>query len=259
MAVSPDMPAEAELGAPDGVHEVDAVREALGELLKRLDEALTQARRFSAHAAHELRTPLTTLSAEVDLLLEQRHETEVAAALSRISHSLAGMSGLVERLLVLAGPRGRLQGGDEGVSLADVVNDAAARRNDGDRARMVLQLNDEGLVRGDSALLRALVDNALDNALKFSSPEPIEIFVDAAGDRVIFRVVDRGPGIAPANRERVFEAFYRTPTARAQTIGHGVGLALIAHVARAHGGDASFDDVDSGASLRVGLPVWRPA
>jgi hypothetical protein len=198
------------------------------------------------------------LRAEVELLLEQAPDPEVRAALERMRRSLAGMSTLVERLLVLAGPRVPLQGGAEAVSVADLVSEARAERDDRDRERFVLRLNDEGLVRGDPALLRTLVDNALENALKFSDVEPVEVFVDSATAASFSAWSIAVPGFRPRERERVFEAFYRSAAARAHTNGYGVGLALIAHVAQAHGGEVAFDDVARGASLRVRLPIWQP-
>ena len=78
------------------------------------------------------------------------------------------------------------------------------------------------------------------------------------GATLVLQVADSGPGIAPNERARVFEAFYRSAQARAgSTRGHGVGLALVAHVARLHGATVGFEEVGKGATLRVVLPVWR--
>jgi signal transduction histidine kinase len=129
-----------------------------------------------------------------------------------------------------------------------------------------MELQGEGLMRGDPELLRAMVVNALDNALKFSGDAPVDVRLapgsggDGAADgesTIVLEVHDRGPGVAPAQRERVFEPFFRAqPDA---TPGHGLGLSLIGHIARAHGGSAAFVDSERGARLRLTLPSWsRP-
>ena len=112
---------------------------------------------------------------------------------------------------------------------------------------MTADLSDDVLVRGDGTLLRALVSNALDNALKFSRGN---VVVSASHDAhaCVVSVVDDGPGIPDEERARVFGAFYRTAASRASgAMGHGVGLALIAHVAAAHGGTAEFMPTTAGA------------
>jgi signal transduction histidine kinase len=110
-------------------------------------------------------------------------------------------------------------------------------------------------VRGDSSLLTSLVENAVQNALKFAPDGSITVCVQGGeGAHVVLRVVDSGPGIPPEQRERVFDPFYRAKPGVAA--GHGLGLALIAHIARAHGGHAHFEDVPRGAELVIRLPAW---
>jgi signal transduction histidine kinase len=83
--------------------------------------------------------------------------------------------------------------------------------------------------------------------------------VASQGGRVITTVEDHGPGVPSQEQQRVFEPFYRTSAARASTVrGHGIGLALIAHVAAGHGGQAAFREVTRGALLEVNLPAWTP-
>lgn len=256
-AARADAPDPAAVGAPEGYAEVDALRDALADLLARHADALARSRRFAADAAHELRTPLGTLRAELELALEAPDlPRDTASSLRRARATAVSMGRLAERLLVLASP---LDGppGDEAVSLADVAVAAVDAVGD---PRVTPRAGDEGLVRGDAALLRALVDNAIDNARKFAPAGAIVVEVTAEGDRVVLRVADEGPGVPPASRDAVFAPFHRDATARASGAkGHGVGLALIAHVARAHGGSAAFEDASVGATLRVELPAWCAA
>jgi two-component system OmpR family sensor kinase len=232
--------------------------------LRRSHGLLSQAQRFDADAAHELRTPLTTIRAELELLSEDAREAE-SAALKRLCERVLRLSELLERLLVLAAPLQERGKRSETVALSELASEAAADLPDAQRQRVRLQLESEGLTRGDPTLLRTMIDNALDNALKFSGQAPVDVRLASlsaeAGasepETVVLDVRDRGPGVAPDQRERVFEPFYRAePDA---TPGHGLGLSLIGHIARAHGGNAAFVDSERGAVLRLTLPAWsRP-
>jgi two-component system OmpR family sensor kinase len=254
----------AQLGVPSSCEEVELIREALADLLRRSHGLLSQAQRFAADAAHELRTPLTTIRAELELLAEDAREAE-SAALARLCERVRRLSDLLERLLVLAAPLHERCERSEAVALSDLASEAAAELPHAQRQRVRLQLEGEGLTRGDPALLRTMIANALDNALKFSGQAPVDVHLASrsphagAGEAeaILLEFRDRGPGVAPDQRERVFEPFFRAePDA---TPGHGLGLSLIGHIARAHGGSAAFMDSERGALLRVTLPAWsRP-
>jgi len=102
-----------------------------------------------------------------------------------------------------------------------------------------------------------MTENAVGNALKFAPEGAVNVSVEADGEAVVLSVSDEGPGVAAGDRERVFDAFYRSAGARAEGVqGHGVGLALVARIARAHGGDAAFEDTPRGARLVMRLPRW---
>jgi two-component system, OmpR family, sensor kinase len=259
-AVDADAPGQALSGPGDGYAETEALRATLAETFARLDEALAQSRRFAANAAHELRTPLGTLRAELELASEgSGSPEEVVAGQARALRTLDGLTTLVERLLILAAPDESLRGARDAVALADVVEDALDGLDAAGRARVEASV-DEGLyVRGDALLLRAMLDNVVGNALKFAPAGAVTLRAEADGDSAVLAVTDRGPGVSPADRARVFDAFYRSAGARAEGVrGHGVGLALVARIARAHGGAAAFEDAPSGARLVLRLPLWRP-
>ena len=235
-----------ELGPLSGVAEVDALRTTIEVLLGRVDEALTQASRFASDAAHELRTPLSTIQGELDLLLQ---EAPTPAAVNRLRSTVARLSLLVERLLVLATP-GSGTAATELVSLRDVLEDTVAGLAPADRERVALELNGDVSLRGDSALLSSMVSNAISNALKFGHRVTARLIEDG------LQFDDHGPGVPVDERVRVFEPLYRGHAARSARIaGHGLGLALIAHVARQHGGTAAFEEGAPGARLTVRFPA----
>jgi len=256
--VRPYEPSAPQLGPDEGIAEVDALRAALAGTLDRLRASLAQAERFAGDAAHELRTPLTTIRGELELLRESRPlDSEVGIATARTVASVERLTTLVERLLVLATPIEPLAH-TERVVLEEVLQDVRASLASSARERVSVEASTEITVRGDRALLGAMIGNGIDNALKFSGAEPVVLRALVQDGVAIIEVVDRGPGVAPADRERVFEQFHRTPGARASGLpGHGIGLALVAHVAALHAGRASFVDPDgsSGARLRIELPL----
>jgi two-component system, OmpR family, sensor kinase len=239
--------------------EVQEIASAIDELLLRIRALLGQAQRFAAHAAHELRTPLTTIQAELELLIEEGEKRPEQAALERIRQRTTQLAELVERLLFLASPPSRARRAFEAVALSDLIEELVAQLAVADRERVRLSLADEGLMRGEPSLLRAMIANAIDNALKHSGADHVDVELTAndAPAMLHLTVSDSGRGIAPELRRRVFEPFYRASPD--MVTGHGLGLTLIGHIAEAHGGSASFIDSERGARLRLALPRWRPS
>ena len=240
---------------PETAHaEIEEVRRALVDLVDRLGVALAHAQRFASDAAHELRTPLTTLAGELELLGEGDEPVD-GRDLQRLRDRVRALSILVEQLLVLAIGHGSRA--DEAVDAGDLALEVGAQLPEDARARVRISSEDDVIVRGDAALLRAALGNAVDNALKFSS-DRVDLSVRAVGSEAWIEVRDRGRGLSGGELERAFEPFYRAPSARRAGVdGHGIGLALIAHVATSHGGRAELLDVPEGAHLRIRIPSWR--
>lgn len=243
-------PADVRLGPDEGIEEVDALRRALRVVLTQLSASLLRSRRFARDAAHELRTPLATMFGELELLAEKTPR-ESADDVRRALRVAQRLGALVERLLVLARSEEPPERSEE-VALFGLAEDLREELPPDLRPRVSV-VGQEVSVRGDAALLSAMIANALDNALKYSSgPVRVEVAASAAGATVV--VSDEGPGIAAADRERVFEAFHRGGEAHAANVkGHGIGLALVRHVAAIHGGGARFVDAPRGARLEVQL------
>lgn len=242
------------LGPAAGVAEVDALRAAITELLERVGRALRQAERFAADAAHELRTPLTAIRGELELLAEEAPVSpESSASLQRAQRRVVELGTLLERLLVLALPDESQWSASELLSLQELAEDLIALMPEAERTRVrLLEARGDVVVRGDSTLLGLLLSNGLGNALKFGRTVSVTAYEDGA--EVVLRMDDDGPGIPPEQRAAAFEPFVRLGAQRREVAGHGLGLALIAHVARRHGGVARFVDGAPGAHLEIRLP-----
>ena len=217
--------------------------------------------RFVANASHQLKTPLTVLRAQVDHALMQTDVESMRGVVSRINETADATGRLVGQLLALA----RSEPGRT-LDAADVDLTELAREATFDLLGMArdkrIDLGFEGServsVHGEPVLLRELVANLVHNALTYT-PErgKVTVSVGMPAGRPTLRVVDNGPGIAPVERPRVLERFYRVPGAREQ--GSGLGLAIVKEICARHAVDMALRDApDGGSGLCVDL-VWPAA
>ena len=259
------------VGTAEPRTEVGRLGMALNGMLAQIEAAFEQRkasedrlRRFVADASHELRTPLTSIRGYAELFrrgADQRPE-DLARSMAAIEAEAARMGVLVDDLLLLA----RLDQGRplerESVDVGAVATDAVDAARAIDAAREVsLEIDGDVVIEGDAGKLRQVVDNLLDNVREHTPTRtPARVRVAREGDDVFLTVADEGPGLTPEGRERVFERFYRGDGARSrETGGAGLGLAIVAALAEAHGGDVRVDDVEAGASLTARLPVHGPS
>jgi signal transduction histidine kinase len=198
----------------EGKDEVARLAESFNLAAARIEKLVGAHKSLLANASHELRTPLARI----------RMALELGKDRSEIERDIAELDALIEEIL-LASRLGAVSS-LETIEEVDLLALAAE-----EAARYELEVQGEPLVvRGDPRLLRRLIRNLLENARRHGAP-PIEIRVK---DREI-RVCDGGSGVPEAERERVFDAFYRRAGA---TEGAGLGLALVRQIARRHGGEA---------------------
>jgi signal transduction histidine kinase len=232
----------------------------------------TRMRRFVADASHELRTPLTSIRGFAELYRQGavRSDEDVRRLMERIEAEGARMGLLVEDLLLLARLDQQRPLTFAPVDLAAIAGDAVhdAKAVQPDRP-IVLHLDesltDVPVVRGDDGRLRQVVGNLVTNALTHTpAGTRITVTVGEALDDpgvLVLRVADEGPGMDPADAERVFERFYRADTSRTRAAGGtGLGLAIVSSLVAAHGGSVDLDTAPGkGAVVTVRLPRSGPA
>ena len=243
------LPAE---GLPD---EVAPLVTALNALLQRLGQSLDTQRAFVADAAHELRSPLTALKLQLQLLKRAGSEAERAAAAEALAAGIERAARLVEQLLTLARTEpGAAAAPLQPLDLSELVREALADTVPLALARgtqFELHADAPLPLDGDRAALSALVRNLADNAVRYSpAGARVELRVFLQHGRPVLQVDDAGPGIPPAERERVFDRFYRRGLA--DEPGTGLGLAIVRGVAQRHGATVALDDSPLGG-LRVTL------
>jgi two-component system sensor histidine kinase MprB len=232
-----------------GEDEVARLAVAFNGMLGRLEAARALQEQLTADASHELRTPLTSLRTNIEVLAGSEDRLDpvaraslLADLLGQVEELTAMVDGLVDLARVDAVPDASedLTPVDLSRLVVDVIA-SAARRSPQRAADLRLDLPDgarESLtVRGDRHQLTLAVNALLDNAVKYAPTGPIEVTLahDPAGSTVLVQVRDHGPGVAPEYHDAILDRFFRTPEARSQP-GAGLGLALVARVARAHGG-----------------------
>jgi two-component system OmpR family sensor kinase/two-component system sensor histidine kinase QseC len=232
----------------------------LNRLLARLQEAFDAQRAFISDAAHELRSPLTALRLQLQLLDRARDEAARLEARTRLGAAVERAIHLAEQLLTLARSDPRETAGDFGlVDLAEAAAAGIADTHDLAVARHIdlgLDTTPDVRVRGDPEALRILVRNLVDNAVRYTPRYgSVQVGCRATAEGAVLEVTDTGPGIAAADRERVFDRFYRR--AAAQEIGTGLGLAIVKAIADRHGARVVLDEAPGGG-LRVTVTFPRP-
>ncbi len=243
--------------------EVRPLIQEVNALIARLQAMMDTHRRFIADAAHQLRTPFAGLKAQAELAKREQVSEPVRDALERICVSAQRCSHLVTQLLTLARnePEARRSAMMETLDL-NRISQAIAAHWAPDALQKNIDIGFEAAeipcpVKGDEASLRDLIDNLIDNAIRYTpSGGKITVRVgygSADHSCTWLEVEDNGPGIPLDQRERVFERFHRIPGNNQP--GSGLGLAIVQEVVMRHGAQVEVDDGQDGGSLfRIRFP-----
>ena len=238
----------------------DQLAESLNTMLERIETLMDGVRQVSDNIAHDLRTPLTRLRGRLEQLRGQDAADEQGRVL--LEQAVSDADGLLTTfgaLLRIA----EIESGGRRVDFQDVALDALVHdaaefyeplsQEKGQRFNVVVQ---GGLrARGDRDLLFQALANALDNAVKYTPKEgTVSITLSRIGDAAEIAISDTGPGIPEAERENVFRRFYRLEPER-RAPGNGLGLSLVAAVAKLHGAHIQLSDNNPGLRLVFRLPA----
>jgi two-component system OmpR family sensor kinase len=233
--------------------EIEPLVTALNGLLGRLGAALEHERQFIADAAHELRTPLTALRLQLQLAERARSDEERARSHAALREGIARAVRLVEQLLALARHDPDVPVEAREVDLAGAARSAVdGHAASADARGLSLGVDAPAVpvaVRADPASLRTLLDNLIDNAIRYTPSGRVDVRVSLEDRPGVLEVEDSGPGIPPEERARVFDRFFRGEGA-AQG-GSGLGLAIVKRIADKHGGHVELADARPGRGLRV--------
>ena len=240
--------------------EVQPLVDALNGLMGRLGGALAQQRQFIADAAHELRTPLTALRLQLQLAERARDAEERAKAHAMLHEGIMRATHVVEQLLTLAraDPEATAAGWTR-VDLAELAHGVILSHEAEACAKGIAlaeSVADPVIVEGDPASLRTMMDNLVDNAVRYSPSGSVMFRVRRENAAAVLEVEDSGPGIPVEERERVFARFYRGESAAEG--GSGLGLAIVRRIVERHGGKIELLEGAGGRGLKVRVTLSPP-
>lgn len=240
--------------------ELDRLAQTLNEMTSRIGESVTKLRHFTVDAAHQLRTPLTALRSRLEVTLETESMTpELRRVLTDTLAEIEQLANAVTSMLQLASSEAGLEPG-RGVPVSlGVLLDSVIEFYEPLAAEQGLSLRRRGssdaTVSGDISWLRQLFSNLVENAFRHTPcGGRIDVEIERVTETVLVRVRDTGPGIKQEDLERVFDRFYRVPSAKAES-GVGLGLTIAYQIARAHGGEIRAESTPGrGSTFTVSLP-----
>jgi two-component system, OmpR family, sensor kinase len=248
--VSEKRPGE-RLPIPPADDEIRRLGETLNAMLARLEAALEREKGFVADASHELRTPLASLKTELELALRRdRTAEELRRALASATEETDRLSRLADDLLVLArSDRGTLPLRKERIPAKELLDGVAAQF----RTAVDVDVPDGLQLTGDRLRLEQALGNLVANAVTHGGGA-VRVSARREDGTVELHVEDDGPGIPAQFAEHAFERFTRADDARGGE-GAGLGLAIVAAIARAHGGEAGLSQRDNGTDAWIVLPA----
>ena len=235
--------------------------DAMADQLRANRSAITQLLR---DISHELRSPLARM--RVALGLARQPAADLSRQLDRLEREIERLDSLISQVLKLA----RLHGTDapfarEAFDLDEVIQEVVRDANFEGAAKNC-KINLRGAagmsVNGNRDLVHSAIENVLRNAVRYSPPDaPVDVAVEHEAGGLVISIRDRGPGVPPADLERIFEPFYRVAESRDRDSGgEGIGLAITAQVMKAHRGAATAANGQAGGLLvRLSLPEGAPA
>ncbi len=230
----------------DGSDEVAFLGRRFNQAAERIETLVKTHKSLLANASHELRSPLARIRMGLEFI---GRDTDPAAR-AEISRNIGELDQLIDEILLSSRLDARESdiGTVEPVDLTGLAAEECARAG----AELDPQAAGEAVVApGVSKLLRRAVRNLLENARRYSGGGPVTVDVRREGAHALLRVCDRGPGVPPELRARIFDPFYRLPGASEREGGVGLGLALVRSIAERHHGDVACEDREGGGACFV--------
>lgn len=244
---------DARVPVPATGDEIATLASTVNEMLDRLENDDRRRRQFISDASHELRSPVAVMRNEAEVAIAHPDQADAAGLAEAMSLESARLSTIIDDLLALARHDEGVPVASNEVDLDDIVLTEARRTR---RVPVDAKQVSAGRVTGRADELARMVGHLLDNAARHADAH-IAVSLGTEGDEVVLRVDDDGPGVPPADRERVFERFARLDAARSRDHGGaGLGLAVVAGIAERTGGSAFVEESHlGGARFVVRLPA----
>jgi len=235
--------------------EIGRLAVTMNEMLGRLEDASNRQREFVGNASHELQSPLASFRTQLEVAAAHPEGADWPSLAKNLLADGNRMESTVQDLLFLAREDAEAPRPTTPVDFDDIVLEEVTRK----RSTCSTDVNVDGVsgapMAGHREDLARMVRNLLDNACAYASTR-VDVTLETIDGRVELVVSDDGPGVAPEDRPKIFDRFYRAdPVRNPQSSGTGLGLAIAAAVAKAHEGTIEVTDGDPGARFVVSLPT----
>ena len=226
-----------------GRDEIASLAHSFNRSAQRIEALVTSHKSLLANASHELRSPLARLRMTVESL----KDVASPAVRANLQQDIAELDQLIDEILLASRLESSAPANDRfiDVDLTGLLAEECARAE--------AELDAERIsIQGDPVLLRRMMRNLLDNARRYGEGTPVDVTARMEGEHSVqIKVYDRGPGIAPGEREKIFQPFYRVPGASERAGGVGLGLALVRQISAHHGGTVACEAREGGGSCFV--------
>ena len=250
-----------------GGEEIQELVKSFNQMTEQLDEAFAMQRRFSASAAHELRTPITVLRTKLDVFKKKKREQhEYDELVTTMETYIDRLSSIITDLLEFA--ETSELGEVEDVSLDSVIKTVVDDLESVAQNNMVnVQIDEQSMtqseaqtfiVKGNTNLLYRALYNLVENAIRYNNEEgSVNITLETRGQEGVIIIADTGVGIAPEQRELVFEPFYRVNKSRSREFGGaGIGLSLVKTILKRHGASITVSENNpQGSVFTIRIPL----
>ena len=250
-----------------GGEEIQELVKSFNQMTEQLDEAFAMQRRFSASAAHELRTPITVLRTKLDVFKKKKREQhEYDELITTMETYIDRLSSIITDLLEFA--ETSELGEVEDVSLDSVIKTVVDDLESVAQNNMVnVQVNAHSdtqseaqtfIVKGNTNLLYRALYNLVENAIRYNNEEgSVNITLETRGQEGVIIIADTGVGIAPEQRELIFEPFYRVNKSRSREFGGaGIGLSLVETILKRHGASITVsENTPQGSVFTIRIPL----
>ena len=250
-----------------GGEEIQELVKSFNQMTEQLDEAFAMQRRFSASAAHELRTPITVLRTKLDVFKKKKREQhEYDELVDTMETYIDRLSSIITDLLEFA--ETSELGEAEDVSLDSVIKTVVDDLESVAQNNMVnVQIDEQSMtqseaqtfiVKGNTNLLYRALYNLVENAIRYNNEEgSVNITLETRGQEGVIIIADTGVGIAPEQRELVFEPFYRVNKSRSREFGGaGIGLSLVKTILKRHGASITVSENNpQGSVFTIRIPL----
>jgi len=240
--------------------DLDRLAATFNRMLDRIAALMDSLRQVSSDIAHDLRTPLTRLRGRLEANLggaagAAEHTAAIEGALADLDAILATFAALLRIAQIEGGARRSAFQAIDLAAIARTVVDAFAPSAEDAGQRLELEGQDSVVIEGDRELITQMLVNLVENSLRHAGPRArVKVRCAVQRGRPVLAVVDDGPGVPDTERERLFDRFHRLEASRS-TPGSGLGLSMVAAVAKLHGAEVSLHDAAPGLDVRVTFPA----